>query len=227
MTVPNIFGTATAAIPLSQLDQNFATAITLGNTAVYLGNTTTSLGNVTLTNVTISSGNVTITAANVSGTANISTLVVTGNASFTSNGAVLLAKGTTAEQPAGVAGYLRFNTSTSQFEGYNGTAWSSVGGAAIVNDTSTSSNVYPLFASATSGTALTVNTGNAKLLYKPSTGELQASVPVALNGIVVNSQTVATSYTIAAGYSGMSAGPVTVASGQAVTVSSGSRWVIQ
>ena len=55
MAVPNIFGTATAAIPLSQLDQNFATAITLGNTAVYLGNTNTSLGNVTLTNVTISS----------------------------------------------------------------------------------------------------------------------------------------------------------------------------
>jgi hypothetical protein len=60
MAVPNIFGTATAAIPLSQLDQNFATAITIGNTAVYLGNTTTSLGNVTLTNVTISSGNVTV-----------------------------------------------------------------------------------------------------------------------------------------------------------------------
>ncbi len=66
MAVPNIFGSATSAIPLSQLDQNFATAITLGNTAVYLGNTTTSLGNVTLTNVTISSGNVesiTLTAA--------------------------------------------------------------------------------------------------------------------------------------------------------------------
>jgi hypothetical protein len=79
MAVPNIFGTATSAIPLSQLDQNFATAITLGNTAVYLGNTTTSLGNVTLTNVTISSGNVTLTGANVSGTANVSTLIVTGN----------------------------------------------------------------------------------------------------------------------------------------------------
>jgi Chaperone of endosialidase len=62
MAVPNIFGTATAAIPLSQLDTNFATAITLGNTAVYLGNTTTSFGNVTLTNVTISSGNVTVSA---------------------------------------------------------------------------------------------------------------------------------------------------------------------
>jgi len=82
MAVPNIFASATAAIPLSQLDTNFATAITLGNTAVYLGNTTTSLGNVTLTNVTISSGNVSVTGANVSGTANVSTLIVTGNATI-------------------------------------------------------------------------------------------------------------------------------------------------
>jgi len=55
MTVPYTFATATSSIPLSQLDSNFATAITLGNTAVYLGNTTTSIGNLTLTNTTISS----------------------------------------------------------------------------------------------------------------------------------------------------------------------------
>ena len=88
MAVPNIFASATSAIPLSQLDTNFATAITLGNTAVYLGNTTTSLGNVTLTNVTISSGNVTITGANVSGTANVSTLIVTGNQTSLGNVAI-------------------------------------------------------------------------------------------------------------------------------------------
>ena len=51
MAVPNIFANVTTSIPLSQLDTNFATAITLGNTAVYLGNTTTTLGNLTLTNV--------------------------------------------------------------------------------------------------------------------------------------------------------------------------------
>ena len=79
MAVPNIFGSATSAIPLSQLDTNFATPVTIGNTAVQLGNTVTSFGNVTLTNVTISSGNVTITGANVSGTANVSTLIITGN----------------------------------------------------------------------------------------------------------------------------------------------------
>jgi len=88
MAVPNIFGTATAAIPLSQLDTNFATPVTIGNTAVQLGNTVTSFGNVTLTNVTISSGNVTITGANVSGTANVSTLVVTSNETVLGNTAV-------------------------------------------------------------------------------------------------------------------------------------------
>jgi Chaperone of endosialidase len=61
MAVPYTFGNATTSIPLSQLDSNFATAITIGNTAVYLGNTTTSFGNVTLNNVTIASGNATVT----------------------------------------------------------------------------------------------------------------------------------------------------------------------
>jgi len=55
MAVPYTFATATSSIPLSQLDSNFATGITLGNTTVYLGNTTTSIGNLTLTNATISS----------------------------------------------------------------------------------------------------------------------------------------------------------------------------
>jgi hypothetical protein len=58
------------------------------------------------------------------------TLNVAGNASFTSTGAVLVSKGTTAQQPTGVAGYIRFNTDLSQFEGYNGTAWTPVGGSA-------------------------------------------------------------------------------------------------
>ena len=53
MAVPNIFATATTTIPLSQLDANFATAITLGNTAIYLGNTTTSIGNLTLTGAVV------------------------------------------------------------------------------------------------------------------------------------------------------------------------------
>ena len=167
------------------------------------------------------------TALAVTGTAAVTgALTATLDSTFSSTGALSISKGTTGQRPTPASGMLRFNTTTVEFEGYNGTAWASVGGAALSNDTSTASNLFPLFATATSGTASTLNTSNAKLLYKPSTGELQASVPVALNGIVVNSQTVSVSYTIAAGYSAMSSGPVTVASGQAVTVSSGSRWVV-
>jgi hypothetical protein len=53
MAVPNIFGNVTTTIPLSQLDQNFATAVVLGNTSVYLGNTVTAAGNLTLNNSTL------------------------------------------------------------------------------------------------------------------------------------------------------------------------------
>ena len=52
MAVPYTFGSATTSIPLSQLDSNFATTITLGNTAVQLGNTITTLTG--LTSVTTS-----------------------------------------------------------------------------------------------------------------------------------------------------------------------------
>lgn len=105
-------------------------------------------------------------------------------------------------------------------------ALASGSGATISNDTTTATNVYPTFAAATSGALSTIYTSNAKLLYKPSTGELTSEHFIAGNGIFVNNLTIDVSYTIAAGTSGMSAGPVTVASGTTVTVASGSRWVV-
>ena len=53
-----------------------------------------------------------------------------------------------------------------------------------------------------------------------------APIQRASNGIVVNSKTVSASYSIASGDSGMSVGPITVATGQTVTIASGSRWVV-
>jgi hypothetical protein len=158
--------------------------------------------------------------------ATVTTLTATADSSFTSTGALTISKGTTGQRPTPASGMLRFNTTSTEFEGYNGTAWASVGGAALSNDTSTATNVYPLFAAATSGTASTLYTSNAKFLYKPSTGELQASEVIASNGLVLNATTVAASYTIGTGYNAMSVGPVTVASGQSVTVSSGQRWLV-
>ena len=57
--VPYVFGNATTSIPLTNLDANFNTGLTIGNTTVGLGNTVTTLGNVTIANATtISAGNI-------------------------------------------------------------------------------------------------------------------------------------------------------------------------
>ena len=107
------------------------------------------------------------------------------------------------------------------------TSWGTVSaGASITNDTTTATNVYPLFAAATSGTPSTIYTSNAKLLYKPSTGDMQSSAVTASNGIFVNSATVTASYTVPSGNNASSAGPLLVDSGVTVTVSSGGRWVV-
>lgn len=151
------------------------------------------------------------------------------DSSFTSTGALLISKGTTGQQPGSPAtGMIRYNTTTNAFEGYSGSspAWNSIGGATLSNDTSTASNLFPLFANATSGSATTVFTSNAKLLYKPSTGELQSSAVVSTNGLIVNGTTVSASYTIASGQNAMSIGPITINSGITVTVSSGQRWLV-
>jgi len=130
---------------------------------------------------------------------------------------------------AGATSFITAPTVASTSLTWNGSAftWATAGSTVTVtNDTSTASNLYPLFATATSGTVSAVNTSNAKLLYKPSTGDLQASQVVASNGIVVNSNTVAASYSIPSGSSAMSVGPISVASGQSVTIPTGSRWLI-
>jgi hypothetical protein len=53
-----------------------------------------------------------------------------------------------------------------------------------------------------------------------------APIQRASNGLIVNSATVSASYSIPSGSNAMSVGPVTVASGQSVTVPSGNRWVV-
>ena len=151
------------------------------------------------------------------------------DSSFTSTGALTISKGTTLQQPGSpVTGMMRYNTTTNQFEGYSGSspAWKSIGGSALSNDTSTASNLYPVFAAATTGTAENLYTSNAKYLYKPSTGDLQAEQLVANNGFVLNPQSLTTSYTIPASYSASTVGPFTVGGGLSVTVSSGARWVV-
>ena len=169
-------------------------------------------------------------ALGVTGTVAITgALTATLDSTFSSTGALTISKGTTGQQPGSpVTGMMRYNTTTNQFEGYSGSspAWKSIGGSALSNDTTTSSNLYPVFAAATSGTAENLYTSNALYLYKPSTGELSVKAPVASNGIFVNSTTVSSDYTIASGYNGHSIGPMTVNSGVTVTVASGQIWYV-
>lgn len=186
------------------------------------------LGSSVLTTTDINGGTIdgTTIGASSAAAATVTVLTASQDSSFTSTGAVTISVGTTAQRPTGAVGKIRWNSSLNQYEGYDGTNWTLLGGAVITNDTSTATNLYPTFAGVTSGNVSTLFTGNAKLLYKPSTGELQSSALVASNGIVVNSKTVSSNYTIATGNNASSAGPVTVADGVSVTVSDGSRWVV-
>jgi len=170
----------------------------------------------------------------------ISTTNTNGNLTTTANGtgyyiysgtqAVLVPKGNnTTERPGTpVTGMLRYNTTSDEFEGYSGSspAWKSVGGAAITNDTTTASDLYPAYLNATTGTASTVFTSNAQYLFKPSTGELKVKAPVAQNGILVNATTMTSNYTIATGTNGLSVGPFTIDSGVTLTIDSGQRHLI-
>ena len=99
-------------------------------------------------------------------------------------------------------------------------------GVSITNDTTTNSALFPLFTTATSGSVTTQYVSSTKYTYNPLLGTLTSPQISASNGIVVNSKTVAASYSIPSGSSAMSAGPITVASGQSVTVPTGSRWVV-
>ena len=95
------------------------TAGTYGNTTVYPTITIAANGRITAVgtqSATIANGSITA--------AQLDYLSANGV------GAVILPNGTTAQRPTGTSGSIRFNTTTSQFEGYTGSAWGSIGGGA-------------------------------------------------------------------------------------------------
>lgn len=52
---------------------------------------------------------------------------IQGTLTVTNTGYIKVATGSTAQRPFGSAGMLRFNTTVSRFEGFNGTSWASIG----------------------------------------------------------------------------------------------------
>ena len=119
----------------------------------------------------------------------------------------------------GVTPAISMAAATTSVNGYlTSTDWTTFNNKApAVTYTST----YVPYGQGTTTPALSAN-----FTYDPTLKNLSAPQVRASNGIVVNSKTVSASYSIASGDSAMSVGPVTVATGQTVTVASGSRWVV-
>jgi hypothetical protein len=95
---------------------------------------------------------------------------------ISSTDAIKIPVGTTAQQPTGAQGMLRFNSSTTSFEGYNGTAWASVGGGAtgagtdqvFWNNGQTVNTSYSIPASTNAGTFGPVTIGASATVTIPS-----------------------------------------------------------
>jgi hypothetical protein len=139
ISVTYTFATATTSIPLSQLDANFTTVV----------NAINSLGN---------------------GTTSFTAITSSGDGTFSGTGQIKLPAGTTAQRSGSPAsGMFRFNTSSSQFEGYNGSAWGSIGGGAtgggsdaifyLNGQTITTSYSIPSGQNAMSTGSITINSG--------------------------------------------------------------------
>jgi hypothetical protein len=83
--------------------------------------------------------------------------------------AIRVPVGATGDRPAGVTGYIRFNTTVAGFEGYDGSNWRSVGGGAAGGGTNqifylndqTVTNDYTLASTKNAGTfgPVTINSG--------------------------------------------------------------------
>ena len=169
MAVPYTFATATAAIPLSQLDSNFATTITLGNTAIQLGNTVTTLNNMTFANVIISSVSTAITPAQ--GGTGLTAVGTTGNV-LTSNGTAWVS-----QAPGAATGNVTIGNTTIAL---GGTA-TSVGNLTMTNTTVTN-YTESVVAIGNSGTSQTLSLTNGTVQTVTLTGNCTFTMPTATAG---------------------------------------------
>jgi len=213
MAVPYTFATATSSIPLSQLDSNFATGITLGNTTVYLGNTTTSFGNVTLTNVTISNvattfpnsflsySSVTLGTTNVSlgGTATTLANVSLSNVTISSvASAITVSEGGTGLTTL-TTGYIPYGNGTSAFSSsanltFNGTLLNVTGNINSTNSCTlarTDGQLLVVGDQTSGGAKLDVQTASGTAsnlrLYQQGVSNFTISVPASTDALTFSS----------------------------------------
>ena len=113
--------------------------------------------------------NGTTVGASTASTGAFTNFTASGTASFTSTGAVKVPVGTTGQQPTPVTGMIRFNSTTSLYEGYGASAWGALGGGATgggsdqifyENDQTVTTNyTIPATKNAMSAGPITIDTG--------------------------------------------------------------------
>lgn len=134
LTAVNITATNVVATTMNATTVNATTLIGSGAGITGINASNISSGTLANARTTASSSNgaSTIVARDASGnfTANqISVTTIPTNVTFSSTGAITAPVGTTAQRPTPATGMLRFNSTGTSFEGYNGSSWSSLGGA--------------------------------------------------------------------------------------------------
>ena len=95
-------------------------------------------------------------------------LTVSGVVGSSGTGALTIPSGTTAQQPTGVAGMIRFNSGVNRVEVYNGTAWQGLDGVSATQSggsgTTTTSGGYKIHTFTSSGTLNVITGGAAEYL---------------------------------------------------------------
>ena len=149
------------------------------------------------------------------------------------NGAANIPSGADGDRPGTpAAGQFRFNTTSTSFEGYDGSAWGAIGGGGGFEVSTT-----PPASPSGGDTYWDSEEGNAYIYYEDGTSNqwvpLVPSTPPknATGGgtdevFFENDNAVTTNYTLQTGKNALSAGPITINSGVTVTVPSGQSWVI-
>ena len=147
------------------------------------------MGNAIQTNSATATGTL-LSSLSVSGNMDVTgTFTVSDNILMTGTGAIDVASGTTAQRPGSPsAGMFRFNSQTSEFEGYDGSAWGEIGGSAATSGTADLLDIAS--SSGTGGGSATFN-GSAYRFKLVTKGTSTAVTPanaeilrVSINGVM-------------------------------------------
>ncbi|BCV05149.1 MAG: hypothetical protein CM15mV99_160 [Caudoviricetes sp.] len=147
------------------------------------------MGNAVQTNSATATGTL-LSSLSVSGNMDVTgTFTVSDNILMTGTGAIDVASGTTAQRPGSPsAGMFRFNSQTSEFEGYDGSAWGEIGGSAATSGTADLLDIAS--SSGTGGGSATFN-GSAYRFKLVTKGTSTAVTPanaeilrVSINGVM-------------------------------------------